>query len=163
MKPLQVHLAKSNVYFVGFAKLAANYYPHIIVKKHINVAAAVVVLGGDVLCMQRREGKSPSTSLKWEFPGGKMEEGETPQQTIVRELLEEMDYDVVPVRKLATVEHEYPDFSITLHTWLCRAATRHFNMKEHLAFRWLAPKDVPSLDFAAADKGIVDIIKEADL
>jgi 8-oxo-dGTP diphosphatase len=83
-------------------------------KKHYNVVAAVVVMDGEILYMQRGKGKSPSTDFKWEFPGGKIEEGETPQQAVVRELQEEMDYKVTPARRLVKVEHEYPDFSISL-------------------------------------------------
>ncbi|MDY5969704.1 MAG: (deoxy)nucleoside triphosphate pyrophosphohydrolase [Bacteroidales bacterium] len=129
-------------------------------KKHVDVAAAIVAVNGEVLCMQRGIGKSPSTSMKWEFPGGKVEKGETPQQTIVRELMEEMDYEVVPLHRLAKVYYEYPDFTITLDAWLCKASTQHFNMKEHIAYRWLKPQDVASLDFAAADSNIIEKIKD---
>ncbi len=124
-------------------------------KKHYDVAAAVVEFGGKILCMQRGKSRYPYTSEKWEFPGGKIEAGETPQQAIVRELREEMDYDVVPVRRLAKVEHEYPDFSISLDAWLCSASDREFRMKEHIASRWMDPGEVGMLDFAAADKDII--------
>ena len=125
-------------------------------KKHYRVVAAVVMMKGEMLCMQRGPSKYEYTSCKWEFPGGKIEPGETPEQALIRELHEEMDYDVRPVRRLAKVEHEYPDFCISLDTWLCDASTREFNMKEHIAFRWMKPEELDTLDFAEAD---VDVIK----
>ena len=129
-----------------------------IMKKHIEVAAAIVAWEGKVLCMRRGRGGSPSTEMKWEFPGGKVEPGETPQETIVRELLEEMDYAVEPVRRVERASHEYPDFSITLEAWLCRAATPLFSMKEHTAFRWMPPREAGKLDFAAADRDILSAL-----
>ncbi|MCK9156713.1 MAG: (deoxy)nucleoside triphosphate pyrophosphohydrolase [Paludibacteraceae bacterium] len=114
--------------------------------------------------MQRGKGKSLSTDFKWEFPGGKIEEGETPQQAVVRELQEEMDYEVTPARRLLKVEHEYPDFSISLDAWLCNASTRTFNHKEHIAHCWLKPENLETLDFADADKGIVrELVKKIDV
>lgn len=130
------------------------------VKKHYDVVAAVVEIDNEILCMQRGQSKYSYTSCKWEFPGGKIEVGETPQQALIRELHEEMDYNVVPLRRLAKVEHEYPDFSISLDAWLCKAVTREFKMKEHIAYRWLKPQDVKSLDFAAADRNIIELLSK---
>lgn len=125
-------------------------------KKHYNVVAAVVKIDGEILCMQRGKSRYAYTSEKWEFPGGKIEVGESPQEALVRELQEEMDYAVIPIRRLAKVEHEYPDFSISLDAWLCKADTSEFHQKEHINHRWLKLNELDKLDFAGAD---IDIIK----
>ena len=94
-------------------------------RKHYHVVAAVVEVDGKVLCMQRGKTRYTYTSYLWEFPGGKIEEGETPQQALHRELIEEMDLDVEVHELLSTVTHDYPDFTITLPslTW-CAADER---------------------------------------
>ena len=83
-------------------------------RKHYHVVAAVIEVDGKVLCMQRGVTRYPYTSHLWEFPGGKIEPGETPQQALHRELIEEMDLDVEVHERLAVVTHDYPDFTITL-------------------------------------------------
>lgn len=88
--------------------------------KHYNVVAAVVCHDGKYLCMQKGKTKFEYTSYKWEFPGGKIELGETPQQALARELMEEMEYPVEVGEELVTVNHEYPDFSITMTAFCVR-------------------------------------------
>ena len=114
-------------------------------RKHLNVVAAVIVVDGKVLCMQRGQSRYDYTSHKWEFPGGKIEPSETPQQAVHRELLEEMDLDVEVHEHLATVTHDYPDFSITLAAYRCTATTTEFTMREHVACRWLPWEELVSL------------------
>ena len=125
-------------------------------RRHYNVVAAVVEVDGQVLCMQRGLTRYSYTSHLWEFPGGKIEPGETPQQALHRELLEEMDLDVEVHELLATVTHDYPDFTITLAAYRCSAATTAFTMREHAASRWLPWQELPSLDWCAADERLVD-------
>lgn len=128
--------------------------------KHYNVVAAVVVNRGKVLCMQKGITKYQYTSLRWEFPGGKVEAGETEQEALHRELLEEMEYDVTVGDKLCTVEHTYPDFSITMHAYLCKAKNREFKMNEHAAFVWMKPEHLLNLLWCDADVPIAkEIIK----
>ena len=127
---------------------------------HYNVVCAVVVIDDRILCMQRPEGMHVSTSLKWEFPGGKIEEGETPEEAICRELQEEMDYEVRPLRRLIKVEYEYPEFSIALDAWLCEADTTEFTMKEHLDSRWVTLANLDYLDWAPADFGIIHYLQQ---
>lgn len=129
-------------------------------RKHYNVVAAVIEVDGKVLCMQRGVTRYPYTSHLWEFPGGKIEPGETPEQALHRELLEEMDLDVEVRELLATVTHDYPDFTITLAAYRCTAPTRHFLMREHAAFCWLEWADLPSLPWCAADARLIEQFTE---
>jgi len=124
-------------------------------RKHYNVVAAVIEVNGKVLCMQRGSTRYSYTSHLWEFPGGKIEEGETPQQALHRELLEEMDLDVEVREHLATVTHDYPDFTITLAAYRCVADTTQFTMREHAASRWLPWSELMTLPWCAADERLI--------
>lgn len=126
-------------------------------RKHYKVVAAVIEVDGKVLCMQRGITHYPYTTHRWEFPGGKIEPGETPEQALHRELIEEMDYDVEVHELLAKATHDYPDFSITLAAYRCTALTTEFTMREHVASCWLPWDVLPSLDWCAADKRLVDL------
>ena len=124
-------------------------------RKHYRVVAAVVEVDGSVLCMQRGEGRYSYTSHRWEFPGGKIEPGETPEQAVHRELMEEMELEVEVHEHLATVTHDYPDFTITLAAYRCTAATRDFVMHEHAASCWLPWRELKTLRWCAADERLI--------
>ena len=88
---------------------------------HLEVVAAIIINNGEILCMQRNVGKYDYVSYKYEFPGGKLENGESQVQALMRELAEEMNLNV-QINKddfFMTVEHNYPDFSITMHSYIC--------------------------------------------
>lgn len=123
--------------------------------KHYDVVAAVICHGDKILCMQKGRTRFGYTSYKYEFPGGKIEQGETPRQALHRELIEEMDYDVKVGREIITVSHEYPDFSISLTAFECDVTSTDFRMNEHIASRWCTKEELSLLDWAAADIGIV--------
>ena len=123
--------------------------------KHVTVVAAVIEHNGKILCVQRGKSALPYISEKWEFPGGKIEANETEQETIVREIREELHMDFVVGEKLMVVEHRYPDFHLTMHTYLGTSADE-LQLTEHRAFLWLNPAALPSLDWAEADVPIVD-------
>jgi len=131
-------------------------------RKHYQVVAAVVEAAGRVLCMQRGVTRYAYTSHRWEFPGGKIEAGETPQQALHRELLEELALDVQVGDLLATVTHHYPDFSITLAAYHCIAEPdARIVMREHQAQRWLPWDELQQLDWCAADERLVTQMLEA--
>lgn len=103
--------------------------------------------------MQRGETRLEYTSFKWEFPGGKVEKGETPEQALKREIMEEMNMMVNVKQHLITIVHEYPDFIITMATYLCVPEMgRDFTMNEHHDFKWLKPSELHKLDWAEADR-----------
>lgn len=126
--------------------------------KHYEVVAAVIEHEGKYLCMQRNKGKFDYTSYKFEFPGGKVEAGETNHKALERELREEMDMEINISENdyLMTVNHTYPDFSITMHAFLCKVENPKFVMKEHADSKWMSAQDMPTLDWAEADKPIVE-------
>lgn len=128
--------------------------------KHYEVVAAVILHDGKYLCMQKGKTKFDYTSFKFEFPGGKIEPGETPEDALKRELQEEMDYEIRVVKKIVTVNHVYHDFSITMQAFLCEGLSPTFRMKEHVAFEWKSREQLKELDWAAADVAIVRAIDE---
>jgi 8-oxo-dGTP diphosphatase len=126
--------------------------------KKIEVVAAVIEHQGKILAVQRGASKLPYISQKWEFPGGKMEAGETEEQTIIREIREELHMNILPKEKLLTVQHTYPDFHLTMHTWLCTPLNEDLQLNEHQAFVWLEAKDLKTLDWAEADVEVVEVL-----
>lgn len=130
--------------------------------KHLEVTAAILLNEGEILCMQRNAGKYDYVSFKFEFPGGKVEPGESLEQALSRELKEEMDIVVFikPDQFFMTIQHEYPDFSITMHSYLCPIDHRIFTRKEHLSHVWLKPDQLDTLDWAPADLPIVKKLME---
>ena len=129
--------------------------------KHIHVVAAVILHNKKILCVQRGPAKYDYISLKWEFPGGKLEEGETKLEAIVREIKEELHMDIQVDGFLMTVHHTYPDFQLTMDTFLCSSETDELTLTEHGAFKWLEKSELSELDWAAADVPIVEKLMEA--
>ena len=124
--------------------------------KRYNVVAAVIEHDGEILCVQRGMTRFDYTSFKWEFPGGKIEDGETPQQALKREIAEELEYEISVGDEVMTVVHEYPDFIITMTAFRCTANDRRLRLTEHIAQQWLPREELMTLDWAAADVPIVE-------
>ncbi|MBQ8425041.1 MAG: (deoxy)nucleoside triphosphate pyrophosphohydrolase [Clostridia bacterium] len=128
--------------------------------KHIEVVAGVIEFDGKILCMQRDKGKFEYVSYKWEFPGGKIEEGETKQEALARELREEMEMEVDVNEHLTDVYYEYPDFTMNMYCFKCKAHSDKFVLNVHHDFKWLKKEDLMSVDWAPADVPIVEKILE---
>ena len=127
----------------------------------IQVLAAVIVKDNKILCVQRGTHKYPYLANKWEFPGGKMEEGESQVETIRREIKEELSMEIQTKKHLMSHTHHYPDFSIELHTWLCAPISEDLQLNEHNAHVWLEAKDLKKLDWAEADVAVVEILMKS--
>lgn len=131
--------------------------------KRIEVVAAVIEAGREVLCVQRGPNPRAYISGKWEFPGGKVESDESHSAALVRELEEELRVRVVVHERLVTVEHGYPDFEICMHAYRCKieGPASAILLAEHVEARWLAPADAAflELDWAEADVPIVRLLR----
>ena len=120
--------------------------------------AGVVVHQGRVLCLRKGVTRYDYTSHRWEFPGGKIEAGESPAQALQRELREELGLEVEVGNHLITVDHNYPDFAITLRAYRCSLSAPHLHLTEHEQMTWLDPSQLPDLDWCAADIPIANLI-----
>ncbi len=126
--------------------------------KHYEVVAAIIVNEGRILCVQRGLSKYDYISNKFEFPGGKMEPGETKMETIRREILEELSMIINVEREFLTVTHDYPDFTITMHSYICGCNSNAITLSEHIDYKWLHKEELSELDWAAADLPLVQKI-----
>ena len=124
-------------------------------KKHYTVSAAIIVENKKILCVQRNKGKYEYISYKYEFPGGKLEEGENEEDALKREIAEELNLEIDVAEKFLVVSHEYLDFNLTMHSYLCKANTEKLVLKEHIEAKWLYKNELIELDWAAADLPIV--------
>lgn len=123
--------------------------------KKIEVVAGVIYWKDLILCVQRPKNKLSYISKKFEFPGGKIEEGETKEQALHRELFEELNISTKIKSFFITVVHDYPDFELTMHTFICEVNSKDLTLNEHIDQKWLTLKELDVLDWAAADLPIV--------
>jgi len=124
--------------------------------KKIEVVAAVIFCKDQVLCVQRPKNKFPYISEKYEFPGGKIEEGETKEEALHRELLEELNFSTKIKNYFLTVVHQYPDFELIMHSFICEVDSKELTLHEHIDQKWLKINELTALDWAAADIPIVE-------
>ena len=125
--------------------------------KRIEVVAAIIHdAEGRIFATQRGYGEWKDG---WEFPGGKMEAGETPEEALRREIWEELETRIVVERLVETVEYDYPQFHLTMHCFLCRVVSGRLELKEHEAARWLEKDRLNEVDWLPADLQIIDKLK----
>lgn len=126
--------------------------------KRIEVCAAAIHHKGRILATQRGYGDFKDG---WEFPGGKMEPGETPEACIVREIKEELNVDIAPEALLTTVECDYPAFHLTMHVFFCSILKdERVELLEHEAAKWLLPDELDSVAWLPADVEAVECLKK---
>lgn len=124
--------------------------------KTIEVVAAVIVRDGRIFATQRGYGDFKDF---WEFPGGKIEKGESPEDALVREIKEELEADITVDSFLRTVEYDYPKFHLILHCYLCSLKNDTLHLLEHESARWLSREELDSVDWLPADHSIIRRLK----
>ena len=124
--------------------------------KKIEVVAGIIFYQDQILCVQRPKNKHLYISNKFEFPGGKIEKGESKKEALKRELFEELNISPNINSPFLTVVHEYPDFELTMHSFICEVKSKKMTLNEHIALEWLTLAELKKLDWAAADIPIVD-------
>ena len=129
--------------------------------RQIEVVAAIIFREGKVLCVQRAEHENEYVSLKWEFPGGKVEVGEGLEEALVREIREELSVDIEVSEFLMTVEHTYPDFHLIMHVFTCILRSGEIVLNEHVDAKWLPVDELEQMDWAAADVPVVQSLMQA--
>ena len=123
--------------------------------KTVEVVAAIIRKGDKIFATQRGYGEWKDW---WEFPGGKVEPGETPEEALKREIREELDAEIAVDKYLTTVEWDYPKFHLTMHCYLCSLLTDALHLNEHEAARWLGADDLGSVRWLPADEQLIPLI-----
>ena len=123
--------------------------------KQIEVVAAIIRKGDKIFATQRGYGEWQNW---WEFPGGKMEAGETPEEALVREIREELSAEISVDEFLCTVEYDYPKFHLTMHCYLCSLVTEALHLNEHEAAKWLGKDELDSVKWLPADVKVVEVL-----
>ena len=124
--------------------------------KQIEVVAAIIRKGERIFATQRGYGEWKDW---WEFPGGKMEAGETAAEALKREIREELSAEISVDGLLCTVKYDYPKFHLTMHCYLCSLLTDVLHLNEHEAARWLAKDELDSVQWLPADWQIIEKLK----
>ena len=121
----------------------------------IEVVAAIIRQGDKIFATQRGYGDWKDW---WEFPGGKVEEGESPEAALLREIREELDTEIHIDKFLCTIEWDYPAFHLTMHCFICSLLTEALHLNEHEAARWLGADDLGSVNWLPADDQLLPLI-----
>ena len=132
-----------------------RYIPRLTPWKRIEVVAAIIRKGDRIFATQRGYGDFKDW---WEFPGGKMEPWETPEEALVREIREELSTEISVDKFLCTVEYDYPQFHLTMHCYLCSLLTEALHLNEHEAARWLTKDELNNVKWLPADIEVLEII-----
>lgn len=140
---------------IVFKRYFLNNYAIVILMKNIKVVAAVIINNKKVFATQRGYGEYKD---RWEFPGGKIEIGETPEDALKREIFEELETTIEVKEKLKTIEYDYPTFHISMYCYLCTIVEGALFLKEHEASRWLTKDELYSVNWLDADLEVLDIV-----
>jgi len=124
--------------------------------KVIRVVAAIIIEGDKVFATQRGYGEFKGG---WEFPGGKIESNETPQEALVREIREELETEIEVGELLHTVEYDYPEFHLSMDCFICKIKSGDLVLKEHEDATWLTKDTLDSVEWLPADLGLISMIK----
>ena len=130
--------------------------PENFVLKRIEVVAAIIKQDDTIFATQRGYGEFKGG---WEFPGGKIELGETPRQALAREIKEELDVNIQVGDFLHTVEYDYPSFHLTMHCFICSLLSNEIHLTEHQAARWLDKDSIDSVEWLPADVEVAEKVK----
>ena len=125
--------------------------------KTIRVVAAIIMDHGKVFATQRGYGEFKDG---WEFPGGKIEPDEAPDEAVIREIKEELDTEIEVIELLDTVEYDYPKFHLSMDCFVCHIKSGNLVLKEHEAAAWLTKDTLDSVDWLPADQGLIPKIRE---
>ena len=125
-------------------------------RKHIEVVAAVICDGNRIFATQRGYGEWKDW---WEFPGGKMESGVTPEAALQREIREELATEISVENLLTTVDYDYPNFHLTMYCYICKVKSGSLTLLEHEAAKWLTRDELSSVKWLPADEEVVEKIK----
>ena len=124
--------------------------------KVVRVVAAIIIHDGKIFATQRGYGEFKDG---WEFPGGKIEQGETPEEALIREIHEELDSEIEVGELFDTVEYDYPQFHLSMDCFLCKLQKGKLVLKEHEAAKWLSREQLDSVEWLPADKGLIDKLR----
>lgn len=125
--------------------------------KTIKVVAAVIKSNDEIFVTQRGYGEFKDG---WEFPGGKVEKGETKEEALIREIKEELDTVIKVDSYLDTIEYDYPDFHLSMDCFVCSIVEGHLVLKEHEDSKWIKKEEIDTLNWLPADLVIIDKVKE---
>ena len=125
--------------------------------KNIKVVAAIIIDNDKIFATQRGYGEFKGG---WEFPGGKIEEGETPEEALIREIKEELNTKINVNKKIDTVEYDYPAFHLSMDCFICNILEGNLELKEHKASKWLSRDELYSVDWLPADRGLIKKIED---
>ena len=128
------------------------------IKNTLYVVGAIVVQNGSILAVKRGASKNAEVAYKYEFVGGKIEEGESPEAALKREALEEMDYSIEIVDPFMRSVYEYKDVIVDLMTFICKPLSQSFVLNEHVDSKWLLPEELFSVEWAPADRDILQAL-----
>lgn len=129
-------------------------------KKSIEVVAAIICHDNKVFATQRGYGEWKDW---WEFPGGKIEKGEQPQEALQREIMEELDSLVHVEDLITTVEYDYSNFHLTMHCYKCTLASGQLTLLEHEAAQWLTQENLDTVNWLPADKIVIEALKKDEM